>query len=226
MASIYPEWIYDIDPQQEEYLKCTGRQWFYQMRFRVNHPELSAKPSHGQIKDRVTFVSGQKSPSRVNPIRPVGLMTPHGALNHIIRSHKTPALLLLWVDQSLFWGKQSHSSVCSTDSLNPRVLLRLTGLLRSQRLKEEVTCGQVWWHILRMCALYLPHPSAHTPGAAGSQCCGVREQLGVRCPQGSHLSRGIEGGESAGYSPCRTWDSNPRPLGYKSDSLTIRPWLL
>ncbi len=24
------------------------------------------------------------------------------------------------------------------------------------------------------------------------------------------------------YNPCRTWDSNPRPLGYESDSLTIR----
>ncbi len=41
--------------------------------------------------------------------------------------------------------------------------------------------------------------------------CGAGEQLGVRClAQGSHLSRGIEGGESAGYSlppdynPCRT----------------------
>ncbi len=45
-----------------------------------------------------------------------------------------------------------------------------------------------------------------------------------------HLSRGIEGGESAGYysltnNPCRTWDSNPQPLDYKSDSLTTRPRL-
>ncbi len=24
---------------------------------------------------------------------------------------------------------------------------------------------------------------------------------------------------------CRTWDSNPWPSGYKSDSLSIRPWL-
>ncbi len=24
-------------------------------------------------------------------------------------------------------------------------------------------------------------------------------------------------------NPCRTWDSNPQPLDYKSDSLTIRP---
>ncbi len=36
--------------------------------------------------------------------------------------------------------------------------------------------------------------------------------------------------ESTGHSlphftPCRTWDSNPRLLGYKFDSLTIRPRL-
>ncbi len=27
------------------------------------------------------------------------------------------------------------------------------------------------------------------------------------------------------YNSCRTWDSNSQPLGYESDSLTIRPWL-
>ncbi len=27
------------------------------------------------------------------------------------------------------------------------------------------------------------------------------------------------------YNPCRTWNSNPQPSGYKSDSLTIRPRL-
>ncbi len=38
-----------------------------------------------------------------------------------------------------------------------------------------------------MCSLHLTHPS----GAVGSQHCGAREQLGVRClAQGSHLSRG------------------------------------
>ncbi len=59
------------------------------------------------------------------------------------------------------------------------------------------------------------------------------EQLGVRClVQGSHLSRGIEGGERQcftltppTYNSCRTWDSNSQPLGYESDSLTIRPRL-
>ncbi len=44
-----------------------------------------------------------------------------------------------------------------------------------------------------------------------------------------HLSRGIEGGESTVHSlhlqfrPA--WDSNSQPLGYESDSLTIRPQL-
>ncbi len=44
------------------------------------------------------------------------------------------------------------------------------------------------------------HRSEHTPGAVGSHIAAApREQLGVRClAQGSHLSRGIEGGESAG----------------------------
>ncbi len=58
------------------------------------------------------------------------------------------------------------------------------------------------------------------------------EQLGVRClAQGSHLSRGIEGGESAGHSlPPPTIPAGPETrtrnlLGYESDSLTIRPRL-
>ncbi len=58
------------------------------------------------------------------------------------------------------------------------------------------------------------------------------EQSGVQClAQGSHLSCGIEDGERALYIhsphlqflPAR--DSNSQPLGYESDSLTIRPQL-
>ncbi len=54
------------------------------------------------------------------------------------------------------------------------------------------------------------------------------EQLVVRCLAQGHLSRGIEGGESAGYSlPHQQSLPDPRfepqPLDYKSDSLTIRP---
>ncbi len=69
--------------------------------------------------------------------------------------------------------------------------------------------------ILGICALHLTHPSAHT---VGSQCCCARGlwYWGWR--------------ESWLFSPptdnsWRTWDSNLRPLGYKSDSLSIRPRL-
>ncbi len=105
-------------------------------------------------------------------------------------------------------------------------------------------CLFMKWSVARICALHLTHPSAHThthcehtPGAVGS--FGItavpREQLGVCClVQGSHLSCGIEGGREhwlftpPTYNPCRTWDSNPRPSGYKSDCLSclsIRPRL-
>ncbi len=45
------------------------------------------------------------------------------------------------------------------------------------------------------------HSSEHTPGAVGSHVAAPGGQLGDRClAQGSHLSRGIEGGESTCYS--------------------------
>ncbi len=70
------------------------------------------------------------------------------------------------------------------------------------------------------------------PGAVGSPVAAPGEQLGDRClAQGSHLSRGIEGGESTCYSlPPPTIPAGPgnrtcNLLGYKSNSLTIRPRL-
>ncbi len=57
------------------------------------------------------------------------------------------------------------------------------------------------------------------------------EQLGVRCLVQEHLSRGIDGGESTGYSLPPTdkllpfWNSYPQPFDYESDSLNIRPQL-
>ncbi len=52
----------------------------------------------------------------------------------------------------------------------------------------------------------------------------TRELLWVQCLAQGHLSRGIEGGESAVHSLPPTY--NPAgPLGYESDSLTIRPRL-
>ncbi len=62
----------------------------------------------------------------------------------------------------------------------------------------------------------------------GSHVTAPGEQLGFGVLAQGHLSRGIEGERalvihSPTNNPCRTWDSNPQPLDYKSDSLTIRP---
>ncbi len=107
-----------------------------------------------------------------------------------------------------------------------------------------MTCGQVWWPILRICALHLTHPNCthtavehtHTVNTHPEQWAAIYaaapgEQLGVRCLAQGHLSLGIEGGRECctftppTYNLCRTWDSNSQPLGYESNSLTIRPRL-
>ncbi len=66
-------------------------------------------------------------------------------------------------------------------------------------------------HTLNLCSAFNPSMCTHTAVALGGQ-------LRVRClAQGSHLSRGIKGGENARCSllftdnSCRTRDSNPQP---------------
>ncbi len=92
--------------------------------------------------------------------------------------------------------------------------------------------GQVSWPILRICALHFTHPSAHThssehtPGAVGRQCCGPRGAVGglVPCSRVSPQSW-YWGWKSDGYSlpPLTIPETQyPRPLGYESDSLSIR----
>ncbi len=106
---------------------------------------------------------------------------------------------------------------------------------------SEVTWGQVWCPILGIWALHLTHPkcthtavNTHPEQWAAIFAAALGEQLGVRCLAQGQLSRGIEGGESAVHSPPPTPTYNPsrietrtgKPLGYESDSLTIRPRLL
>ncbi len=94
--------------------------------------------------------------------------------------------------------------------------------------ESGVTCGQVWLPILRICALHLTHPKCthtavnthreHTPGAVGSQCCGARGAVGVSV----HLSRGIEGGESAVHSlPPPSIPAGPETRTCNLTSLTL-----
>ncbi len=101
---------------------------------------------------------------------------------------------------------------------------------------------QVWWPILEIGALHLTHPSAHTqqwvvnththtPGAVGSHCSSARGAVGgsvpcSRAPQSWYWRwRECCSFTIPTFNPCRTWDLNPQPLDYKSDSLTIRPRL-
>ncbi len=65
----------------------------------------------------------------------------------------------------------------------------------------------------------------HTPGAVGSHFYAAvpREQLGVQSWYWRWRERCTFTPPT--YNPCRTWDSNSQPLGYESDSLTIRPRL-
>ncbi len=100
------------------------------------------------------------------------------------------------------------------------------------------------WHttkyirpILGICALHLTHPkcthtqqwtqthtmSTHPEQWAAFYAATPGEQLRVRCLAQGHISRGIEDGESAGYSfpPLQfllARDSNLQPFDYKSDS--------
>ncbi len=72
------------------------------------------------------------------------------------------------------------------------------------------------------------HSSEHTPRAVGSHISAAPgEQLGVWClAQGSHLSRGIEGGESTEYSlPPLTIPAGPeaRTRDLRVTSPTLYP---
>ncbi len=98
-------------------------------------------------------------------------------------------------------------------------------------------CGQVWWPILGICPLHLTHPSAHSQQwthtwSSGQPYCGARGAVGgsVPCSRVSPQSWYWRWREHLlftppTYNPCRTWESNRQPLGYKSNSLTIRPRL-
>ncbi len=100
-----------------------------------------------------------------------------------------------------------------------------------------MVCGQVWWPILGICPLHLTHPSAHSQQwthtwSSWQPYCGARGAVGrsVPCSRVSPQSWYWRWREHLLFTPptdnpCRTWESNRQPLGYKSNSLTIRPRL-
>ncbi len=82
---------------------------------------------------------------------------------------------------------------------------------------KDMTCGQVWCPTLRICTLYLTHQSAHTAQWE------VNTHSSRVSPQSWYWGwkRALFTPAST-YNPWRYRDSNPQPLGYKSNSLTIR----
>ncbi len=110
-------------------------------------------------------------------------------------------------------------------------------VIRKREREREVVCGQVWWPILGICPLHLTHPSAHSQQwthtrSSGQPYCGARGAVGgsVPCSRVSPQSWYWRWREHLLFTPptdnpCRTWESNLQPLGYKSNSLTIRPRL-
>ncbi len=150
---------------------------------------------------------------------------------------QTSQVLPHWLNQSFsFWTlsyTQRHCHVRIEKSPNCCYNIRKG---RGKR-EREVVCGQVWWPILRICPLHLTHPSAHSQQwthtrSSGQPCCGARGAVGgsVPCSRVSPQSWYWRWREHLLFTPptdnsCRTWESNLQPLGYKSNSLTIRPRL-
>ncbi len=117
------------------------------------------------------------------------------------------------------------------------MLLKEITVMKGKEREREVVCGQVWWPILGICPLHLTHPSAHSQQwthtrSSGQPYCGARGAVGgsVPCSRVSPQSWYWRWREHLLFTPptdnpCRTWESNLQPLGYKSNSLTIRPRL-
>ncbi len=92
--------------------------------------------------------------------------------------------------------------------------------------ESEVTCGQVWWPILGICALHLTHPSAHTPwthtpwthtwSSGQPYCCGARGTVGglVPCSRVSAQSWYWGWRERWLFPPKSKWLDNWDYLGF------------
>ncbi len=97
------------------------------------------------------------------------------------------------IGKALFWWQ--------IDNVTTWRDIRPSMVTHSQNLCSAKLHTQQWTHKHRK----------HTPGAVGSHlCCGTRGAVGVRCLAQGHLSRGIEGGESAAHSlrpPTTTYAS-------------------
>ncbi len=88
-------------------------------------------------------------------------------------------------------------------------------------LNSDVTQPCMVTHTRNLCSAFNPS-KARTRTQTRTRTRTHTEQLGVRCLAQGQLSRGIEGGESAGHSPPHRQslpdrDSNSQPLYYTTD---------
>ncbi len=74
-----------------------------------------------------------------------------------------------------------------------------------------------------MYSLHLTHPKWTHTRSSGQPCYSARGAVGGSVPC-SRTPRSWYWTPPTN-NPCRTWDSNPQPSAYKSDSLSIRPRL-
>ncbi len=114
-------------------------------------------------------------------------------------------------------------------------------MIKKKKSVSEVTCGQVWWPILGICALHLTHPkcthtavNTHTPW---THTRSSGQPFMLRRPGSSWGFGDLLKGTSVvvlrmeralyihsphlQFLPAR--DLNSQPFDYESDSLTIRP---
>ncbi len=93
-------------------------------------------------------------------------------------------------------------------------------------------------HIRNLCSAVNPskvhtQSSEHTQAVGSHLCCGARGAVGGSVPCSRVSAQSWYWGwrerwlfTAPTYNSCRTWDSNPQPLDYESDSLSIRPLLV
>ncbi len=95
-------------------------------------------------------------------------------------------------------------------------------LSHTRLYREYITSSEMY-------SLHLTHPKWTHTRSSGQPCYSARGAVGgsvscSRTPQSWYWRR-REVIYSLTNNPCRTWDLNPQPLDYESDSLTIRPQL-
>ncbi len=113
--------------------------------------------------------------------------------------------------------------------------LRREGLKSCSTRKNRIKYNFFICHIhdyitsSEMYSLHLTHPKWTHTRSSGQPCYSAQGAVGgsvpcSRTPQSWYWRR-REVIYSPTNNPCRTQDSNPQPLDYESDSLTIRPRL-